>query len=125
MRVLFVPMVNGGIAHLFPLIALHRQLRAPDTKTAFLLQRELWPVAAALRLDMIDIDHQHIAKNGFRSEMRAYHLFKPDVVVDDTGLTTAFVTELTKVPRVTIQRTGTFPGAAPPDPRHQHSLESD
>lgn len=123
MRVLFVPMAGGGIAHLFPLVALHRQTSASDIKAAFLLQKDAWPAAAALSLDLVEVDHQHFLNGGFRSEMRAYHLFKPDVVVDDTGLSTAFAADLMKVPRVTIQRTGAFPGEALDDARHHHSLD--
>ena len=45
------------------------------------------------------------------------------MVVDDMSLSTGYATALAGVPRVTIQRTGLFPGSAPKNKTHQHSLK--
>jgi hypothetical protein len=122
MRALFVPCPSGGPAHFIPLLALSRKLESADIKAAFLLPRSLRQFAAQFRLEVLDVDHQPFGTEGFRSEMRAYKLFSPDVVIDDTGLTTGFATSMMKLPRVTVQRTGVFPHATPRNASHRHSL---
>ena len=124
MRVLFIP-YGGSISHSIPLIALSRMLDKEAFKIAFLLPRGKHQLAARLELNIIDINYLSTAQHSFRTELRAYKLFSPDVVIDDTnsitGLTTAFV----KLPRVTIQRTGLFPGSMPCDPDYEFSIKFD
>lgn len=115
MRVLFVPSCNGGLAHQIPLLALNRKLDA-SFETAFLLPRKMHQTLSIAGINILDIDH-----TGFRTEMFAYGQFSPDVVVDDCSITTGFATTLKRVPRVTIQRTGSLPGWTPRNKNHQHS----
>ncbi|HEX5085924.1 MAG TPA: nucleotide disphospho-sugar-binding domain-containing protein [Blastocatellia bacterium] len=93
-------------------------------KTAFLLPRSKRHLAAKFGLDSIDIDYLY-NQHSFRTELRAYGLFSPDVVIDDTNPVTGLTTALVKLPRVTIQRTGLFPGGAPCDPNYEFSLKFD
>jgi UDP:flavonoid glycosyltransferase YjiC (YdhE family) len=57
--------------------------------------------------------------------MLAYRRFKPDVVIDDFSLTTAFASELTQTPRVTLLRTGLLPGADSGRVGERHSSNVD
>lgn len=123
MRVLFVPGPAGGPAHLIPLVVLARMLSSVEW--CFLLPSNLRPLARVLGIAALDLDHQPFGAQGFRTEMRAYQLFRPNVVVDDTCFTTGFATTLAQLPRVTIQRTGVFPTGRPRNPQHQHSMGLD
>ena len=117
MRVLFIPMLQGGLAHLLPLVALNEMLADTSVETAFLVPRQQHALLKERGIKILDIDH-----NGFRSEIPAYRKYAPDVVVDDASLTTAAATLFTGMPRVAIQRTGMFPGDVPRNPKHGHSM---
>lgn len=124
MKVLFIP-YGGSISHSIPLIALSRMLDKEDFKTSFLLPRGKHELAARLGLNVIDIDYLSTWQHSFRTELRAYKLFSPDVVIDDTNSTTGLTTAFVKLPRVTIQRTGLFPGSVPCDPNYDFSIKFD
>lgn len=121
MRVLFVPL-PGVIAHTIPLLALNRRLSGSSVETAFLAPQNLHRPLAQLNVKVLPVNHLGINENGFRTEMKAYGRFSPDVVVDDASLSTGFATAVTGVPRVTIQRTGMFPGGRPRNNNHQFSM---
>src|SRR5262245_52142819 len=123
MRVLFIPF-GGSVSHSIPLIALSRMLDKAAFKVAFLLPRGRHPLAARFGLDTVDIDYLY-DQHSFRNELRAYGLFSPDVVIDDTNSVTGLTTEFVNLPRVTIQRTGLFPGSVPCDLSYEFSLEFD
>jgi hypothetical protein len=124
-KVLFIPL-GGTISHTIPLIALSRMIKTKSIKTAFLLPRRVHQVGAKLGLNVLDIDYEAVKdKNALRTELRAYNLFSPDVVIDDTNYITGLATAVTKLPRVTIQRTGIFHGSLPHNPRYTHSLNFD
>ena len=44
MKVLFVPMLQGGLSHLLPLMALNKMLANSSIETAFLVPREQHPM---------------------------------------------------------------------------------
>jgi hypothetical protein len=117
MKVLFVPMLQGGLSHLLPSLALNKMLANTSIETAFLVPGDQHPMLRARGVPILDIDH-----NGFRSEIPAYKKFKPDVIVDDASLSTGAATLFTGVPRVAIHRTGMFPGDLPRNPKHGHSM---
>ena len=117
MKVLFVPMMKGGLSHLLPLMALNKMLANTSIETAFLVPGEQHAMLKERGVPFLNIDH-----NGFRTEIPAYKKFAPDVVVDDASLTTAAATLFTGMPRVAIQRTGMFPGDVPRNPKHGHSM---
>src|SRR5215211_9349476 len=117
MRVLFVPMLQGGLSHLLPLVALNERLANTSVETAFLVPRQQHALLRERGVPILEIDH-----NGFRSEIPAYKKYKPDVVVDDASLSTGAATLFTGVPRVAIHRTGMFPGDVPRNPKHGHSM---
>jgi hypothetical protein len=124
-KALFIPF-EGTISHTIPLIALSRMIKTKSIKTAFLLPRRVHQFGAKLGLNVLDIDYEAGKdKNAFRTEMRAYNFFSPDVVIDDTSFITGFTTAIAKLPRVTIQRTGAFPGSLPYNTRYAHSLDFD
>jgi hypothetical protein len=117
MKALFVPMLQGGLAHLLPLVALNKMLANTSVETAFLVPRQQHAMLRQSGVKVLDIDHQ-----GFRSEIPAYKKYAPDVVVDDASITTAAATLFTGMPRVAIQRTGMFPGDVPRNKKHGHSM---
>jgi hypothetical protein len=117
MKVLFVPMLQGGLSHLLPSLALNKMLANTSVETAFLVPRAQHAMLRERGVEILDIDHQ-----GFRTEIPAYKKYAPDVVVDDASLTTAAATLFTGVPRVAIQRTGMFPGDVPRNKKHGHSM---
>lgn len=117
MKVLFVPMRQGGLSHLLPSLALNKMLANTSIETAFLVPKEQHAMLRERGIPILDIDHQ-----GFRSEIPAYKKYAPDVVVDDASLSTGGATLFTGVPRVAIHRTGMFPGDVPRNPKHGHSM---
>lgn len=119
MKVLFVPMLQGGLSHLLPSLALNKMLANTSIESAFLVPREQHAMLKESGVDVqiLDIDHQ-----GFRTEIPAYKKFAPDVVVDDASLSTGAATLFTGMPRVAIHRTGMFPGDVPRNPKHGHSM---
>lgn len=121
MKVLFVPIPEGGPSHLIPLLALNNMLSGTSIKTAFLLTQPYHKLIRQLGVNVLDIPHRRFSDNGFRSEMQAYGKFAPDVVVDDSSLTTGFATTLCNIKRVTMQRTGIFPGEKHSNSNHVHS----
>ncbi|HLG57386.1 MAG TPA: hypothetical protein VI485_18740 [Vicinamibacterales bacterium] len=118
MRILFVPNAGGVISHGVPLLALSKQLPASTFSTAFLVGKESHALFRALGAHVLDLAH-----DGARTEMIAYHRFKPDVVVDDMSISTAIVSQLSGIPRVTIQRTGEFPGSRRDNTSHSGNLD--
>jgi UDP:flavonoid glycosyltransferase YjiC (YdhE family) len=122
MKILFVPF--SMVSHIIPLLALERRLRGTSIETAFLLPQDMHDMVRALGVRVLEVDHQRNHQS-FRTEMKAYGKFQPDIVVDDCSLTTGFATALSQIPRVTIQRTGTFPGDVPRNPHHRHSMGLD
>jgi hypothetical protein len=118
MRVLFVPAhAYGTIAHGLPLLALSRQLNSSFV-SAFLVPKRHWDFFRRRGANVLDIDHDDL-----KTQMIAHARFKPDVVVDDLSVTTAFAHQLTQFPRVTIQRTGSFPGEVAPVSDSEHSAD--
>lgn len=117
MRVLLVPFHDGGVAHAIPLMALQRRL-GDTCETTFLLPATGHDAFRTAGLRVLDIDHD----GSLRTELAAYRLFAPDVVLDDNSLSTGFASTLARLPRVTVQRTGTFPGRSPRVPAQRHSL---
>jgi hypothetical protein len=119
MKVLFVPCAGTPVPHLIPLVALASRLSPDRHQTAFLVRRSLHTGLGAIGLRALDIDY--VETQAFRTEIAAYRQFRPDVVVDDLSATALLSTTLTKRPRVTIRRTGDFPGAGRRNSAHQHS----
>lgn len=117
MRVLFVPGHRGGVAHRLPLLALSRRLKETSCETAFLIHP--W------HHKMVTLHGEHVLDHPYegtlRSELAAYAKFRPDVVVDDFNFMTRFATAFSGIPRVTVQRTGMFPGYVPRHPGQHHS----
>jgi hypothetical protein len=106
------------IAHIVPLLALWR-LRARSVESAFLLNGPQHHRGRIKDLTVLEIDH----RGELETELAAYRLFKPDVVVDDCSLTTGTATHAAGVARVAIVRTGVFEGYVPKDARQRHSLQ--
>lgn len=121
MKVLFVPH-PGILAHTIPLLALNKRLSGSNVETAFLAPQNFHRILKQLGVNVLPIDHGLSGANSFRSEMEAYGDYSPDVVVDDASLATGFATALKGVPRVTIQRTGMFPGGQPRNKNHKLSI---
>jgi UDP:flavonoid glycosyltransferase YjiC (YdhE family) len=122
MKVLFIPLPEGGAAHLIPLLALNKMLAGTSIETAFLVPGSMHTFLRQFGVNVVDVDNQLFIHNGLRSEMRAYRKFPPDVVVDDANPSTGFATALAHLARVAIHRTGMFPGGEPRNKNHRHSM---
>ena len=120
MKILFIPCGRGVLSHLIPLLALHSRLKPGRHETAFLVPKQFHDVLAECGGNPLTIDHQ--LAQAFRTEMLAYSRFKPDVVIDDLAETVIMSTKFAEIPRIAIRRTGTFPGCAPRNLNHHHSL---
>jgi UDP:flavonoid glycosyltransferase YjiC (YdhE family) len=116
MRILFIPNRGGPISHGVPLLALSDLLHSAKFTKAFLIPQHMHGFFKMAGAEVVGMHH-----DGVRTEIMAYNRFKPDIVVDDFSLSTAVASTLVKLPRVTIQRTGTFPNSLPNNPSHRHS----
>jgi hypothetical protein len=121
-KVLFVPLPEGGAAHLIPLLALNQSLANTSIETAFLVPGSMHEFLRQFGVQVVDIDNQRYTHNGLRTEMRAYKKFGPNVVVDDANPGTGLASALARIARVAIQRTGMFPGAEPRNRNLRHSM---
>jgi hypothetical protein len=116
-RVLLVPH-KTGLAHTIPLVALHRMLRERGVETAFQVAPIIHDAVKRMGVRILPVEH----RGTIQSELNAYRDFEPDVVIDDCSPTTGFAAGVWGVPRITIQRTGTFPSQRPGKASHRHSL---
>ncbi|HEX7813580.1 glycosyltransferase [Dyella sp.] len=71
---------------------------------------------------VLDIDYQ--AQSSFRDEMAACGAFQPDVILDDFSMVALLTAQVTETPRITVARTGVFPGGLPSNRNYRHSCES-
>jgi UDP:flavonoid glycosyltransferase YjiC (YdhE family) len=123
MRILFVSF--SGPSHLIPLLRLNELIRRPGVTTAFLLDQKGKDTYGQMLVNMGITVLQCTYGYTISSELAAYHVFRPDVVVDDCSFTTGYCCQLRSIPRVSIVRTGTFPFTEPMHKDHQHSLPVD
>lgn len=123
MRILFVSF--NGPSHLIPLLRLNELIRRPGISTAFLIDQQGKDAYGQMLVDMGIAVLQCTYGYTISSEIAAYHLFHPDVIVDDCSFTTGYCCQLLSIPRVSIVRTGTFPFTVPMHKDHQHSLPVD
>ncbi|HLP46099.1 MAG TPA: hypothetical protein VK469_09140 [Candidatus Kapabacteria bacterium] len=122
MNILFVPMPEGGTGHIVPLLALASRLKDSQYKTALLLSSQYHNIVRHLGFNVLDIDYAQ-SEGGFLKELSAFKKFNPDVVLDDSSLTTLFSTWVSKKPRVAIQRTGMYPGANPRQKNKKYNFD--
>jgi UDP:flavonoid glycosyltransferase YjiC (YdhE family) len=104
-KVLFVPLPEGGAAHLIPLLVLNQKLAPASVETAFLVPGSMHEFLRQFGVDVLDIDNQMYTRNGLRTEMRAYKKFAPDVVVDDANAATGLASGLGRVARSSCKMT--------------------
>lgn len=123
MRILFVSF--NGPSHLIPLLRLNELIKRPGISTGFLIDQQGKDTYGELLVKMGITVLPCTYGYTISSEIAAYHLFQPDVIVDDCSFTTGYCCQLTSTPRVSIVRTGTFPFTVPMYKHHQHSLPFD
>jgi UDP:flavonoid glycosyltransferase YjiC (YdhE family) len=138
-RVLFLPPYFGFPSHFIPLVKLYQRMSDARYDVAFVLPR-LTPeeitaqksygfeqaryyydpeFLARFELPVLDVKQQFSAV----TELAAYRKFAPDLIVDDSNLTTALARQIRRLPRLTIARTGIFDGSPGPH-AYAHSLSS-
>jgi UDP:flavonoid glycosyltransferase YjiC (YdhE family) len=125
MKVLFAPCTDALqpqliLPHLIPLVALASRLDPREYQTTFLAPKCFHHSLRSLGHHVQDIDYD--VHHPFRGELMAYEQFRPDLVVDDMSTTALLSTSLAGIPRIAIRRTGIFPGVAPRNSAHRHSL---
>ena len=121
MRILFVPNAGAVVPHLVPLLALDSRHVPRAYESAFLIPSRFHASLKQLGRQVLDIDYR--AETAFRDEMAACGQFQPDVIVDDFSMVTLLTSSVAEVPRVTIARTGAFPGSCRGS-NDRHSCES-
>ena len=139
-RVLFLPPFFGFPSHFIPLVKLYQQLGTRDYEAGFLLPRCAPEDIAALRKSGLDESLCYYYSREFLtgfdvpvirarqqfslvSELAAYKEFAPDVLIDDSNPITALARQATRIPRLTIARTGIFNHEDTPT-RYRHSLDT-
>ena len=111
-----MPCHIGGYAHIIPLIVLSCMLDDRSFEKVFFLSKhakdhyEPFYQKYNIRVSRVDADGTILAA------AKACEAFAPDVIVDDFSYTAGFLRQLNGLPRVTIQRTGSFP--------HESRIES-
>ncbi len=141
-RILFLPCFFGMPSHFIPLVKLYQRLPKGRYDVAFFLPRMSpkdiaaqtaagFNQAAAYyysdeflsHFDVPTIDLEQ--RFGVVNELAAYRKFSPDLIVDDSSLTTALARRIQWRPRLAIARTGVFGSAAAQGPgRYPHSLSA-
>lgn len=120
MKILFVSIPENP-AHLIPLIVLNGMAKKKGYSTEFLLSRKDKLVHKDT-LDLLGVQASEVDyNNSISTEMAAYWQFEPDVVIDDFSLTTCYTARLKPTPRISLLRTGTFPGYKPKKKHNVHS----
>lgn len=122
MKVLFIPNAGAVIPHLAPLMALALRLDPQVHESKFLVPARFHAPLTKLGKQALGIDYS--PETAFKNEMLACTQYCPDVIVDDFSMVTLLTASVMGIPRVTIARTGAFPGFVPRDNSHCHSCES-
>jgi hypothetical protein len=122
LKVLFIPNAGAVIPHLAPLMALNLRLDPQVHQSTFLVPARFHAPLIRLGKQVLDIDYR--PETAFKDEMSACTQLRPDVIIDDFSMVTLLTATLMDLPRVTIARTGAFPGFVPRDKSHCHSCES-
>lgn len=127
-RILFLPCFFGVPSHFIPLVKLYQRLPKDQYEVAFVRpdmsagQIGTHNPGAAYYYSDEFLSHFDIPvlplkqRFGVMNELAAYARFAPDLIIDDTNLTTALARQLKWYPRLTIARTGFFgvtPAVAP------------
>lgn len=120
MKILFVSIPENP-AHLIPLIVLNGMAKKKGHSTEFLLSRKD-KLAHKDTLEQLGVQASVVDySNSISTEIAAYWQFEPDVVIDDFSLTTCYSVKLKPTPRISVLRTGTFPGYKPKKKHNSHS----
>jgi hypothetical protein len=139
-RVLFLPAYFGFPSHFIPLVKLYQRMPQLRYDAAFLLpqpakadiaQQNARGFDEAVRfyygseflshfnLPVLQLKQQF----GVLNEIAAYREFNPDLIIDDTNLTTILARQIRWLPRLALARNGVFGDCAGPK-HYKHSLDS-
>ena len=125
-RILFIPAFLGTPSHFIPLAKLYQRLDLARYEAAFLLPRMSpeWLRRSDMERYLPRAEYYYCGEfyshfdipvlpvrraYSAASELQAYSMFDPDVIIDDCNLTTALTSQVIRKPRVTLLRAGTFP----------------
>lgn len=108
-------------SHCIPLAALAKVL-VKSFACSFLLPKMFHEAVRTLGFTVLDIDRD--PEKRLMPEIAAVQGFKPHMIVDDLSPTTAFITRMFKIPRVSVVRKGIIPfDANTPGYRHSSGLD--
>jgi hypothetical protein len=139
-RILMFPAYFGLPSHFIPLVKLYQRLPPDEYEVAFFLPRLSPEEMAAQRMKGFNTNAQYYYSDDFIShfdipllglkqrygvmnELAAYTRFKPDLIIDDSSLTTTLARQFVRLPRLAIARSGVFGDPSTP-PRYPHSLSA-
>jgi hypothetical protein len=140
-RILFIPSFLGTPSHFIPLVKLYQQLDCSRYDAAFFLpqltlddvrnwQFERYIARAEYyycgefysRFDIptLSLKRQYTVA----SELRAYSMFKPDLIIDDCNITTVLTNQVRRKQRITMLRSGALASNTSRAPGHRHTLDT-
>lgn len=138
MNILTVPYIAGGLSHLIPLYVLQQKYLKPylRVKNYFLVSNNLQNFLTMNGVHCVPVDYTFeenlIALNDLSKinecvvemEKKAYDAVKPSLIIEDAACFTPLIAEKNHLPRISIQRTGTFRSIdkRKRNPKHVHSL---
>lgn len=124
MDILTVPYFAGGLSHLLPLYVLHHKYlkKNSEINNHFLVNNQLQTFLRTQNIKCVQIDYfgddkqslllsndfSEISKYVISKEKEAYDKVQPELLIEDNSFTTPLIAEKNSVPRISIQRTGTF-----------------
>src|SRR5579863_8846261 len=125
-RILFIPAFLGTPSHFIPLAKLYQRLDPTRYEATFLLPKVSpeWLRRSDMERYLPRAEYYYCGEfyahfdipvlplrrtYSVASELQAYSVFDPDVIIDDCNLTTALTSQVNRKPRVTLLRAGTFP----------------
>ncbi|KQM32215.1 hypothetical protein ASE55_16665 [Chryseobacterium sp. Leaf201] len=141
MNILSVPYFAGGLSHLLPLYVLHHKYlkKCPEIGNQFLVNNNLQFFLKTQRIECPTVDYfgkdkenlllsndfPEISRYVIIKEQEAYERVNPQIVIEDNSFTTPLIAEKKNIPRISIQRTGTFRSidVCYRNPHHVHSMQ--
>ncbi|UHG94881.1 hypothetical protein [Spirosoma oryzicola] len=124
MNILTIPYVVGGLSHFIPLYVLQQRYmrRNAEFKNVFLVNSSIQKFLMMQGVQSVPINYDYAIEDTSLSfenvsnmrecliemEKEAYDKVKPSLIIEDNSFLSPLIAEKNDIPRISIQRTGTF-----------------
>ncbi|RSK47568.1 glycosyltransferase family protein [Hymenobacter rigui] len=124
MKILTIPYIAGGLSHFVPAYVLQqRHIRKnAAVKNHFLVNRTIQRFLMMQGIPCAPIDYDYTVEDNtltfenvssmrasiIKMEKEAYDQVEPSLIIEDNSFLTPLIAEKNNIPRISIQRTGTF-----------------